>query len=107
MNYASVYWRILCRNISGQQIQKATLNYFNQSVFKYSGLTLEQIDAGGWLQIVHPDDREENIRLWMEAISSGNDFLLNTVSAGMMANTAGSLAVPFHKEILMEIYRCG
>jgi PAS domain S-box-containing protein len=55
---------------------KGTLNYFSQSVFKYSGLTLEQIDAGGWLQIVHPDDREENIRLWTEAIVSGNDFLI-------------------------------
>jgi PAS domain S-box-containing protein len=54
---------------------EGNLNYFNQSVFVYSGLTVEQIDAEGWLQIVHPDDREENIRLWMKAISSGNDFL--------------------------------
>ena len=52
------------------------LNYFNQSVFDYSGLTLEQIIKGGWLQIVHTDDRDENIRTWMESVSTGNDFLL-------------------------------
>jgi PAS domain S-box-containing protein len=52
-----------------------TLTYYNQSVFDYSGLTIDQIDADGWLQIVHPDDREENTRLWMQSIASGNNFL--------------------------------
>jgi PAS domain S-box-containing protein len=55
---------------------EGNLNYYNQSVFDYTGLTLEQIDAEGWLQIVHPDDREENIRQWMESVVSGKDFLL-------------------------------
>jgi PAS domain S-box-containing protein len=54
---------------------EGNLNYYNQSVFNYSGLTVEQLDTEGWLQIVHPDDREENIRLWTESIVSGNDFL--------------------------------
>ncbi len=51
------------------------LNYFNQSVFDYSGLTLEQIKSDGWIQIVHPDEREENIRMWMHSIATGEDFL--------------------------------
>ncbi len=51
------------------------LNYFNESVFSFSGLTSEQINKDGWLQIVHPDEREENIKLWTEAITTGNDFL--------------------------------
>ena len=51
------------------------LDYFNQSVLNYSGLTLEKILKDGWLQIVHPDDREENIRLWIDAITTGKDFL--------------------------------
>lgn len=54
---------------------EGNLNYFNQSVFDYSGLSPEQVASGGWLQIVHPDDREENIRIWTEAISTGKDFL--------------------------------
>lgn len=54
---------------------KGNLNYFNKSVFDYSGLSIEQILKEGWLQIVHPDDREENIRQWMASIQSGKDFL--------------------------------
>ena len=51
------------------------LNYFNQSVFEYSGLHPDKFNNDGWLQIVHPDDREENIERWMAAVSTGNNFL--------------------------------
>ena len=51
------------------------LNYFNQSVFDYSGLSLAQINAEGWIQIVHPDDRKANIEAWMNSICTGADFL--------------------------------
>ncbi|WP_026729538.1 PAS domain-containing protein [Flavobacterium denitrificans] len=51
------------------------MNYFNQSVYNFSGLSKININQNGWLQIVHPDDREENINRWMEAIKTGNDFL--------------------------------
>lgn len=51
------------------------LNYFNQAVNKFSGLTLEQLQNGGWLQIVHPDDREENLNKWIHSISTGEDFI--------------------------------
>ncbi len=54
---------------------EGNLNYYNQSVFDYSGLTLEQINKDGWMQIVHPDDREENIKQWVNAVSTGKDFL--------------------------------
>ncbi len=52
-----------------------TLNYFNRSVYRYSGLTPEYIAEKGWIEIVHPDEREENIRSWMESVKSGKDFL--------------------------------
>ena len=55
---------------------EGNLNYFNQSVFDYSGLTLDQITEDGWIQIVHPDDREENINQWMNSIKTGKDFLI-------------------------------
>ncbi|WP_244307420.1 PAS domain-containing sensor histidine kinase [Flavobacterium fluviatile] len=54
---------------------EGNLNYYNQSVYAYSGLTPEQIRDHGWLQIVHPDDREENIKVWTDAITTGKDFL--------------------------------
>ncbi|MEO7313187.1 MAG: PAS domain-containing protein [Chitinophagaceae bacterium] len=52
------------------------LNYFNQSVYQYSGLTPHQVFKDGWLQIVHPDDRELNIGAWMHSIGTGTDFLI-------------------------------
>ncbi|WP_281632253.1 PAS domain-containing sensor histidine kinase [Flavobacterium luteolum] len=51
------------------------LNYFNETFFTYSGFTKEEIDKNGWLQVVHPDDREENVKLWMESVKSGHEFL--------------------------------
>ncbi|HEX4372394.1 MAG TPA: PAS domain-containing sensor histidine kinase [Puia sp.] len=54
---------------------EGNLNYFNKSVFDYSGLNLEQIDKDGWLQIVHPDDRDGNVKEWINAVTSGTDFL--------------------------------
>lgn len=55
---------------------EGNLNYFNQSVYDYSGLTIEQLNNEGWLQIVHPDDRTENKLIWMDSITTGKDFLL-------------------------------
>lgn len=55
---------------------RGNLNYFNKSVYRFSGLTPEKLDEVGWLNIVHPDDREKNVAAWMESIVSGEDFLL-------------------------------
>jgi len=52
------------------------LNYFNQSVYTYSGIPVEEITKKGWLQIVHPQDREANVNAWMQAVKTGKDFLL-------------------------------
>jgi PAS domain S-box-containing protein len=54
---------------------EGNLGYFNEAVYKYSGLSKEEIARDGWLQIVHPEDRDENIRLWTHAISTGEDFI--------------------------------
>ncbi len=54
---------------------EGNLNYFNKSVFDFSGLTLEQIKKDGWIQIVHPHDRDANLKTWMEAIGTGKNFL--------------------------------
>lgn len=50
------------------------LNYFNQAVYDYSGLGEQEVAAKGWLQIVHPDEREANAAAWVEAITTGKDF---------------------------------
>ena len=54
---------------------KGNLNYFSKTVYDFSGLTAAQIDKDGWLQIVHPDDKEENTKQWLHSIQSGEPFL--------------------------------
>ncbi|MDP9042509.1 MAG: PAS domain-containing protein [Bacteroidota bacterium] len=51
------------------------INYFNSSLSDYSGLSMEEINKGGWLQLVHPDDRKLSNTAWTQAILKGKDFL--------------------------------
>ena len=53
---------------------EGNLNYFNQSVYNYSGLTPEQIKQEGWLQIVHLEEQDDNLKKWVHSIQTGEDF---------------------------------
>lgn len=53
--------------------KNGTPNYFNDALYRYSGITKdEKVDH--WLDIIHPEEIEENRRLWAESIETGNDF---------------------------------
>jgi len=52
------------------------LNYFNQSVFDFSGYSPEELHRKGWSDIVHVEDRKENISKWMKSILTEKDFLM-------------------------------
>ncbi|MEO8764617.1 MAG: PAS domain S-box protein [Ginsengibacter sp.] len=54
---------------------EGNLNYFNKAVFDYAGLMPGEMQKDGWLQIVHPEDREENTRIWQESVNTGKDFI--------------------------------
>jgi PAS domain S-box-containing protein len=51
-----------------------TLNYFNQAVYNYSGLTSAEMADHGWVRIVHPDDRKANLDRWLNSIETGGVF---------------------------------
>ncbi len=51
------------------------LNYFNEAVHDFSGLSFEDLKNRGWLAVVHPDELKENIRKWFESIDTGNEFI--------------------------------
>ena len=53
---------------------KGSLNYFNDSVYNYTDKTSADLEKDGWLSIVHPDDREDNIIKWKRSIATGEDF---------------------------------
>ena len=54
---------------------QGNINYFNRAVYDYSGLPEDQIDEGGWPDIIHPADMEESILKWTTAIKKGKDFI--------------------------------
>lgn len=54
---------------------EGNLNYFNQSVYDFTGLSKEEIEKKGWIDIVHDEDREENIEKWVKSIATGKDFI--------------------------------
>jgi PAS domain S-box-containing protein len=52
------------------------IDYFNRQLMEFTGLTFEQIRDWGWLQFIHPDDVEKNIRRWKRSIKTGKYFHL-------------------------------
>ena len=56
---------------------QGNIYYYSKSVFDFTGLSLTEIvDGEGWINIVHPDDRDKNILLWKQSIEKGVDFLI-------------------------------
>ncbi len=47
------------------------IDYFNPIWMDFTGLSFEQIKDWGWNQFIHPDDLEENARLWRHSIATG------------------------------------
>lgn len=54
---------------------QGNLTYFNRSMTDYSGLAATQIDRDGWLQMVHPDDQTDHLRLWQQSVQEGTEFV--------------------------------
>jgi PAS domain S-box-containing protein len=51
------------------------VNYYNQAFYDYTGLTEKELLGTGWMPVVHPDDRDENMRRWMHAVHTGEEFI--------------------------------
>jgi len=51
------------------------VDYFNPQWTEFTGLPFERIRDWGWTQFIHPDDLAENVRVWQQAIDSGEPFL--------------------------------
>jgi diguanylate cyclase (GGDEF)-like protein/PAS domain S-box-containing protein len=51
--------------------------YVNDHWCRLAGLTAEQAAGAGWVQALHPDDRDQVLQAWRQAIEQGNEFLTN------------------------------
>jgi PAS domain S-box-containing protein len=50
------------------------IDYFNRQWMEFTGLSFEQIKGWGWTQFIHPDDIEENFRVWRHSLATGEPF---------------------------------
>lgn len=44
------------------------VDYFNRHFYKYTGLNAEQAEGWGWNIAIHPDDLEECLQRWSQAL---------------------------------------
>lgn len=51
------------------------INYYNQSVYNYTGFTQAEVMGAGWLSIVHREDRKENLKAWINAVTTGTNYI--------------------------------
>ena len=54
---------------------EGNLTYFNQSTYDFAGFEPGTLNNEGWTAMVHPDDREENVKQWMHSIKTGEHYL--------------------------------
>ncbi|OYU81680.1 MAG: PAS domain-containing sensor histidine kinase [Flavobacterium sp. BFFFF1] len=54
---------------------EGTASYYNKAVYDYAGLPKANLDQNGWMDIVHPDDKITNEKVWAKCIISGKDFI--------------------------------
>lgn len=50
-------------------------NYFNKTFYEYSGFAFPELQEGGWMQLVHPDEQHENMHVWQQSVSTGTEFI--------------------------------
>ncbi len=65
--------------------------YFNQHTLDYCGLNMQQALGDGWLEAVHPDQRERVRDNWQRTIHTGEDY-----HAEFLARRAGDGAYHWH-----------
>ncbi len=53
----------------------STLDYLNSTCVEFSGLPIEKLLDNGWLEAVHPDDRDHSTGIYVPAIEARKPFL--------------------------------
>jgi PAS domain S-box-containing protein len=50
------------------------VDYLNKQWFEFTGLSFDETKDWGWTQFIHPDDVEENVRVWRHSVETGEPF---------------------------------
>jgi two-component system, chemotaxis family, CheB/CheR fusion protein len=54
-----------------------TPDYVSRRFAEYSGQPVEELQGQGWLNVVHPDDRQLVASTWMNSVQSGTEYEAN------------------------------
>jgi two-component system, chemotaxis family, CheB/CheR fusion protein len=50
-------------------------DWFNRRWLEFTGRSIEAAQGFGWIEVVHPEDREESLRNFRSAVASGKPFV--------------------------------
>jgi len=53
---------------------EGTIDYCNARVLNYTGLSVEEIMGSGWTKLLHPDDVDQTVRVWMFSVATGAPY---------------------------------
>ena len=77
------------------------IDYWNQRVVDYTGLSADQLRGAGWINAVHTDDREMMLNAWRSAVSEGLpyqfEFRVRRAADGMYRSCISS-ALPLRDQ---------
>jgi PAS domain S-box-containing protein len=50
---------------------EGVIDYCNARVLDYTGFSANEIVGGGWTKLLHPDDVDETVRVWLSCVATG------------------------------------
>ena len=50
---------------------EGVIDYCNARVLDYTGFSANEIKGSGWTKLLHPDDVDETVRVWMSCVATG------------------------------------
>ena len=50
------------------------IDYYNQRVLDYTGLSMHELRGAGWIKPIHPDERDAMTKVWIAAVAEGVPF---------------------------------
>ncbi|MDQ7251073.1 PAS domain-containing protein [Dongia sedimenti] len=53
---------------------EGAIDYCNERLLEYSALTAEIVMNGGWVNLLHPDDREPTGKIWRHCTATGEPY---------------------------------
>src|SRR6202789_2460597 len=59
---------------------EGAIDYCNARVLDYTGFTAEEIMGSNWIKLLHPDDVEQTVRVWMSCVATGAAYRVEVLT---------------------------